>query len=54
LTGILNCAFRKKSNCSGSHQVTKTQRIDLFAIALAQARRAGMNFTPLILVPVRP
>ena len=30
-----------KGNCSGSHEVTKAQRIDLPAIALAQARRVG-------------
>jgi len=35
------------ANCSDSHQGTKRQRIDLPAIALAQARRAGMSFTPL-------
>jgi len=34
----------RERNCSGSHQDTK---IDLPAIALAQARQAGMDFTPL-------
>jgi len=34
-------------NFSGSHQGTKTQRIGLPAIALAQARRPGISFTPL-------
>ena len=34
-------------NFSSSHQGTKTQRIDLPTIALAQARWAGISFTPL-------
>jgi len=43
------------SNCSGSHQGTKSQRIDLPAIGFALGefpnsgtrKQAGMSFTPL-------
>jgi len=50
LAGLVFNNFR---NCSDSHQDTKTQRRDLPAIALAQARQAGMAFTPLSEKPAR-